>query len=331
MPSMFHHHQDIKLSIKTILLFWRLHIIHQHGCDTDGGDGLHHDNCFILPITAPVNVRDASHGRISSLECNKLLLRNTQSHAIFGKIIPSDNCSDVDCSGNPISSIFDRYTICMINGSKCYFDASSTIHDSDKCKVSNFVSSLSINTVLNPLPQDALEKIAMASNFEELMIYFAWLLNHIYAGFESQSAFEKLNRCIDNIIHNEQHYESKIDDCINKSGIELKATYRFQQYMFPTCIALMDGNHRHLLVLVNDYFNGKAQFVVGGKSHGYKINSNDVLVDQRDNHNDDLNYSFYTLDEQTKFMNLSIKEATTISRRLNCIQQNSICEESCHG
>jgi hypothetical protein len=330
---MFDHYCDCKLSMKTIMLFWPLHIIHQLDYDTDDRDcesGEQHEDCFMLPVTAPVNFRDVAHSRISSVRCNQLLLRNTQAHAVFGKVVKSDKYSDVELSGNPISSIFDRYSICKFDGSKSYFDMTDVICESDRKKISNFVESLSINTALRPLPPDALEKIAKASSFVELMTYFTVLLNQIYAGFALQSAFQKLDRCIDSLIHNELYQEKTIADCIKNTGIELKAMYRFQQYMFPTCISLMDGNHRHLLVLLHEYIKDKSQFIVGEGMHGYKIMPSSDVNDESNCLRIDMNYSFYRLSAEEPFMDLPSIELQKISKRQNMILQHSICEESCH-
>jgi hypothetical protein len=208
-------------------------------------------------------------------------------------------------------------------------------------KILNFVRNLSFNTMKCQLPQDALQTISAASTFVELMVYFAWLMNEIYEGFTCRQSFELLDRAITNLVHSGLYSESAIHNCIQHAGIEVKATYRFQQYIFPTCLSLMDGNHRHVRVLVKEYINSNPEFVGSNSFDGYKLTVQGTNIDQTDSANEEqiavmyehdyiMNYAFYTMDKELQFINLTRDEREAISRKQNSIIKNSLCKENCH-
>jgi hypothetical protein len=85
------------------------------------------------------------------------------------------------------------------------------------------------------------------------------------------NAIYELDRAITNLVRSGLYTESTIHNCILHTALEVKATYRFQQYIFPTCLSLIDGNHRHVSVLVKEYINSNPEFVGSNSFDGYKL------------------------------------------------------------
>jgi len=343
----------VSLSARTGLLLWPINFCHESNCNQNNCDSL---KCKIYPIAPSINVRDVGDSRLHD-ELRIDLINGTTIDAIFGSILHKDEINGCvsTLSMFRMNSIFDRYA--DNNGDLYFTDDMDTATLISKARKLTRTLDYTGSELCRTKFKDELKNLSN-SDHSSVLGKFLLHLDLLFHNFKSKDGYKTLNEAL---IAMDENLE--VPQCVLRGSLELQATFRFQKFMYPSCLVFMNGNHRHARLLLRMLGCHRAQsqelsetplvnanllthcFTFKTGSNGSPIWIDNAITDgyMITETSDGLGsvspyaavitmtYKFYVPNKNKKLHELSLREFQSICRQANNVLYHSVQEEAYHG
>lgn len=328
--TLFTKIDDINISVGTALLMWPLKTI------------ISGDFITFTPISPPFNRRDVGESRLT-VEVKANNIEGSTCHAMFGSynvIKEGEDWGKYDSVR--MASIFSRYTKQDCTGSHYFSNIGADEHNHLRDSIQGIVDVLSAN---NTIQYNNVVKTRKANLIKalrqnpisptRLLIKLMLLLDKAYNGFNSSSCYEKLLVLVNDVSSNIN------STCLPEAYVELNATLRFQRMMRPYCLILMDGSHRHSLMILEAYRLPSTAIACNRfddakhKSDEHRLGFR-VYGNQEPTFNDksicNMSYKFYDMNipSEKQIYDYSYKQLQQVSANIDLSGSLQVKEETIH-